>query len=338
MVTTVLLTGASGFLGVHTMRQLLEAGHHVRAFVRTSARLEKNLLPLGIELEDSHIEVAEGDMTSRSAVHDAVSGCDAVVHAAATFSLKRRDRHRMERENSVGARTVLEAGADAGAQRIVHVSSTVALARPGGAVLDHTSPLGTGPGPYAASTVASEAVARELQDAGAPVTIVNPGGVLGPDDPYLGENNEVMTQVLKGQTPAWPRGSLQYVDVRDVAAVLVAAVDHEPGGRYLVPGPNVEKLHVVLREVTGRRLPAPTLPAGLLVASAMPGYLTGWSFLPGAVEGIRTVAFANTADASHTVSELGVQARPLAESVRDTIRWLVSAGHLKAKHAGRALD
>jgi nucleoside-diphosphate-sugar epimerase len=337
-MTKVLLTGASGFLGVHTLKQLIEDGHTVRAFVRDPSRLADNLRPLGFEPEDGRIEVAPGDMTDAGAVREAVSGCDAVVHSAATFSYKRRDRERMSRENSVGTRRVLEAGAEAGAGPLVHVSSTVALVRPGGGVIDGTSPLGTGPGPYAQSKVASEAVARELQAAGAPVTIVNPGGVLGPHDPYLGENNEVMIQILRGQTPAWPRGSLLYVDVRDVAATLSAAVTHDPGKRYLVPGHNVPGLHPVLREVTGRRLPAPTLPPSLLVASAMPGYLTGWRFLPGAVEGIRTVACNNTADASATTAELGVKARPLEDSVRDTIRWLVAAGHLKAKHAGRALD
>jgi nucleoside-diphosphate-sugar epimerase len=337
-VTTVLLTGASGFLGIHTLKQLLDDGHHVRAFVRTPARLEKNLLPLGIELEDSRIEVAEGDMTSTSAVRTAASGCGAVIHAAATFSYKRRDQARMARENSVGTRTVLESGAEAGATRLVHVSSTVALVRPGGATIDHTSPLGIGQGPYSKSKIASEAVARELQDSGPPVTIVNPGGILGPHDPYLGENNEVLIQAIKGRTPAWPRGSVQYVDVRDVAAVLAAAVSHAAGKRYLVPGHDVHELHPVLREVTGRRLPAATMPPKLLIAAALPGYLTGWSFLPGAVEGIRTAACANPADASATTRELGVKARPLAESVRDTVRWLVEAGHIEPKHAGRALD
>ncbi len=337
-MSTVLLTGASGFLGLHTLHRLLADGHRVRAYVRNPARLEANLLPLGIELEDSRIEVAEGDMTSTSAVRTAVEGCDAVVHTAATFSYKRRDGARMAEENSAGARTVLEAGAEAGAGPLVHVSSTVALVRPGGGVIDHTSPLGSGPGPYAASKVASEAVARELQDAGAPVTIVNPGGILGPHDPYLGENNEVLIQALTGRSPAWPRGSIQYVDVRDVAAVLAAAVKQEPGQRFLVPGHNVSRLHPVLREVTGRRLPAATLPPALLIGAALPGYLTGWRFLPGAVEGIRTAACNNTADASATTRELGVEARPLRESLTDTIRWLVEAGHLKPKHAGAALD
>ena len=71
---------------------------------------------------------------------------------------------------------------------------------------------------------------------------------------------------------------------------------------------------------------------------AMPGYLTGWSFLPGAVEGIRVTGYANSIDATRTTQELGVTARPFEESVRDTVRWLVDAGHVKPKHAGRALD
>jgi dihydroflavonol-4-reductase len=336
-MTTVLLTGASGFLGVHTMSSLLDAGHRVRAFVRTPARLERNLLPLGLELEDSRIEVAEGDMTSTSAVRTAVSGCDMVIHAAATYSFKRRDEHRMEVENTQGTRTVLEAGAEAGARHLVHVSSTVALVRPGGATVDHTSPLGSGPGPYSASKVASERVARELQEAGAPVTIVNPGGVVGPYDPYFGESDELITAMLRGRIPAWPRGCLQYVDVRDVAAVLTALVDRPSGRRYLVPGHTVPGLVPTLRTLTGRRLPVPTLPAALLAWSAMPGYLTGWSFLPGTVEGIRIVGCANPVDASATTRELGIEPRPLEESLRDTIQWLLEGGHLEPKHAGLAL-
>lgn len=335
-MATVLLTGASGFLGVHTMHRLLEDGHRVRAFVRTPSRLEANLLPLGVELEDSRIEVAEGDMTNVSSVRTAVSGCDAVIHAAATYSFRRSDRERMLRENAVGTRTVLQAGLDAGASTLVHVSSTVALVRPGGSTIDHTSPLGEAAGPYGDSKVASEAVARELQAAGAPVTIVNPGGVLGPHDPYLGESNDVILQVLGGRIPAWPRGCLHYVDVRDVATVLSVVLDR-PGKRYIVPGHSVPGLHPVLREVTGRRLPAPVLPAGLIAATAMPGYLTGWRFLPGQVEGVRTIGRGNAADASATTEQLGIRARPLEESVQDTIRWLVEAGHLEPKRAGRAL-
>src|SRR5438128_327424 len=80
---------------------------------------------------------------------------------------------------------------------------------------------------------------RSKLEAQAPVTIVNPGGVVGPDDPYVGENAESCIAILKNRLPAWPRGQLHYVDVRDTAEVLTAAVTHEPGGRYLIPGATV---------------------------------------------------------------------------------------------------
>jgi nucleoside-diphosphate-sugar epimerase len=336
-MSTVLLTGASGFLGVHTARQLLESGHHVRAFVRSPERLAQHLEPLGIEPEDARVEVAAGDMTDAHAVEEALDGCDALIHAAATFSFKRRDREAMRLHNSQGTQTVLEAGIRAGCRSLVHVSSTVALARPGAEVVDNHGPLGPGMGPYSESKVASERVARDLQDKDAPVAIVNPGGILGPDDPYLGESNAVVLRILRGRLPAWPRGSHQYVDVRDTAAVLVGALDH-PGGRFLVPGTNVANLPEALRRLTGRRLPAVTIPAALAAAAAMPGYLTGWEFMPGEVEGARTGAAGNRFDATATTAALGIEGRFLDESLRDTIRWMVDAGHLPAQAAGRALE
>ncbi len=333
---TVLLTGASGFLGAHTVQHLLEAGHHVRAFVRTPARLDEALRPLGLSSDDERIEVAKGDMTDVAAVRDAVQGCESVVHAAATYSFRRRDAEVMLRDNTAGTRSVLEAGRDAGCRTLVHVSSTVALTRRGGVVLDERSPVGPGHGPYSRSKAASELIAREMQEAGDPVTIVNPGGVLGPHDPYLGESNEIVLQLLQGKLPVFPRGRAPYVDVRDTAAVLTAAVDHQPGGRYVVPGESVASMHALLREITGRRLPVLFLPSAVAVAATWPGYATGLGFLPGAIEGVRIAACGNTIDAAATTRDLGVTARPLLESLTDTVRWLVSSGHLPARLAGRA--
>lgn len=335
-MATVLLTGASGFLGIHTTRALLDAGHHVRAYVRSPARLTESLRLVGLD-GDPRVEAAQGDMTDAAAVSVAASGCDAAIHAAATFSFKRRDRDAMVHENAAGTRAVLESAVAAGCSPVVHVSSTVALNRRGGSVLDGHSPLGDGPGPYSTSKVASEGIARALQEQGAPVTIVNPGSVLGPDDPYLGESNEITRDILAGRMPVWPQGLLHYVDVREVATTLVAALSAPPGGRYLVPGHARPTLHEPLREVTGRRLPVLVLPAALAAQGAMPGYLTGWSMLPSTVEGARLLGCANPVDATVTTKELGVEARPLQETLRDTVRWLVDAGHLPRKAAGRAL-
>jgi dihydroflavonol-4-reductase len=334
-MTTVMVTGASGFLGLHIVQELLEQDRMVRAFVRTPAALFDHLAPLGVDAGHPRLEVASGDMTDPASVQEAVSGCDQVVHAAATFSYRRRDAERMVRDNKLGTTTVLDAAIDAGCSAIVHVSSIAALLRPG-ATLDHQSPIGIVIGPYTQSKVDSERVARERQDAGAPVAIVNPGAILGPDDPYLGESNQVVRDILRDRLPTWPRGGMQWVDVRDTADVVVAALG-QPRGRFLVPGENVTLPHQELRAVTGRRLPAVRLP----LAAALPvlhlGYRTEWPLLPHAVEGARFIALDARVDASATVATLGVTGRPLVESLRDTVRWLAQTGHISARAAGRSL-
>ncbi|GAA2149656.1 hypothetical protein GCM10009844_29550 [Nocardioides koreensis] len=242
----------------------------------------------------------------------------------------------MLQENQVGTTTVLDAAIEAGCSGIVHVSSIVALLR-AGARLDHESPLGVALGPYTRSKVDSERVARDRQAAGAPVTIVNPGAILGPRDPYLGESDGVIRDILRGRLPTWPRGGMQWVDVRDTADVVVAALGR-PGRRYLVPGENVSLPHETLRAVTGRRLPAVRMPLRAALPVLQLGYNTGWSFLPHTVEGARVIALDTRVDYSATVDELSIGGRSLAESMRDSVRWLAEAGHIGPRAAGRCFD
>lgn len=332
----VMVTGASGFLGLHVAQRLLERGRPVRAFVREPARLHDHLALLGLDPDHPGLEVASGDMTDPASVREAVRECGQVVHAAATFSYRRADAERMLRENALGTTSVLDAAADAGCSGIVHVSSIAALLRPR-ATLDHHSPVGLEIGPYTRSKVLSERVARERQSAGVPVAIVNPGAILGPHDPYLGESNSVVRDILRGRLPTWPRGGMQWVDVRDTADVVIASLDR-PGGRYLVPGENVALPHEVLRTVTGRRLPAVRLP----LAAALPvlhlGHHTNWPLLPHALEGSRFIDLDTRVDASATVKELGIRGRSLEESMTDTVRWLAEAGHISRRAAGRCLS
>jgi nucleoside-diphosphate-sugar epimerase len=334
-MAVVMVTGASGFLGIHVVQRLLQEDHEVRALVRSPANLRRNLAPLGVEPEDRRIGVVAGDMTDPAAARAAANGCSYAVHAAATYSYRRRDAERMVRENAAGTAVVVDAASEAGCRGVVHVSSVVALLRQG-ATVDHRSDVGVTLGPYTQSKVASERVARERQEAGAPVTLVNPGAILGPDDPYLGESNETVRDILRGRLPTWPRGRLQWVDVRDCARVVVAALDR-PGRRYLVPGTDVVLPHEVLRAVTGRRLPALRVPLAAATPVLELGYRTGWELLPHTLEGARVIAQDTRVDPAATVKELGVEGRPLETSMRDTVRWLVAAGHIGAAQAGRAL-
>jgi nucleoside-diphosphate-sugar epimerase len=332
-MTVVLLTGASGFLGSHVLRRLLDDGEQVRAFVRTPSKLRDNLEPLGVDPDDPRIEVVVGDMTDPAAARDAASGCDRAIHAAATYSYHRRDADRMLRENEAGTAAVLDAAIAAGCTGIVHVSSIVALLGPG-ATLDHRSPLGIAVGPYTRSKRESERVARDRAEAGAPVAVVNPGAIIGPHDPAIGESEAYIRDILRGLLPVWSRGGMQWVDVRDTAEVVVAALDR-PGRRYLVPGEHVVLPHETLRTVTGRRLPAVRLPLRAALPVLKLGYRTDWPLLPHGEEAARVYALDTRVDYSATVDELGITGRPLADTMRDTVRWLAEAGHISPRAAGR---
>ena len=159
-------------------------------------------------------------------------------------------------------------------------------------------------GPVHAEQGAVGAAARERQDDGAR-SPSSTRWILGPHDPYMGESNATIRDILRGRLPTWPRGRLQWVDVRDTADVVIAALGRR--GRYLVPGENVALPHEALRTVTGRRLPAVRLPLAAALPVVHLGYRTGWPLLPHAVEGSRIIAMNARVDHSVTVDELGIR-------------------------------
>ena len=251
----VLVTGGTGFVGSHTVAALVAAGHDIRLLVRSPHRIAPALRPLGVSEPVDHVV---GDVTDRDCVDRALDGCDAVVHAAAVYSLDSRAYGEIARTNLRGAETVLAAAVRRGCDPVVHVSSTVALLQRR-ATVSADSPLSTARGVYVRSKAASEAVARRLQDDGAPIVIVHPGSVLGPHDPHLCDGVRRLRNILRGQYPTWPSGGYHQVDVRDVARLHAAVMSPGAGPRrYIVPGHHVDGRAVfdVVQTVTGRRLRA----------------------------------------------------------------------------------
>ena len=130
----VLVTGAGGLVGAHTVAALAREPRRftIRALARDRARLLAALAPLGVTAE--HLEIVLGDVTDEAAVRAAVSGADAVIHAAGLYSHDVNDAARMHETNVLGTRCVLEAAVAAGADPVVHVSSYLALFPPGGSI------------------------------------------------------------------------------------------------------------------------------------------------------------------------------------------------------------
>lgn len=330
----ILVTGGNGFIGSHTVAALVRAGHQVRLLVRNPDQVARSLTPHDVEVDD----VVVGDVLDADAVRGALDGVDAVIHAAAVYSLNPKHAGRIRRTNVSATRLVLGAAAELGLDPIVHVSSTVTLVRRGGSGPE--LPLGDIALPYTQSKIDSEIVARELQESGAPVTIVYPGATLGPLDPYCGDQTERLHAIVRGLMPMWPRGGMHMTDVRDVASVLAAAV--EPGRearRLVVPGHHVDAatLYGAARAATGQRIPVMTPPLSVMrMATAAAGQLNRilpdrWHY-PADREGIEIVCRDCRVDDSPARLQLGVVPRPFGETVAETVSSSVETGRLARRY------
>jgi dihydroflavonol-4-reductase len=331
----VLVTGGTGFLGSHATAGLVRTAHDVRLLVRRPQQVAASLSPLGVDATD----VVEGDVLDEPAVARALDGCDAVVHAAAIFSVDPRRADAMRRTNVRATEIVLGQAAERGLDPVVYVSSAVALTRNGGSGPD--LPLSDLDLPYTRSKTDAERFARRLQDDGVPVVSVYPGAVHGPHDPYVSDNNNRLRWLARRLFPIWSAGGLHMVDVRDTAAVIAAVV--EPGRgprRYVVPGHHVraKQLYGTLREVMGRRYPYVALPAAVsgpatrLIDVVQRRLPERWHY-PADHEGAQLILRDTRLDDHDTRRDLAIEPRPFGQTLADTIHWMAESGHLPARYA-----
>jgi farnesol dehydrogenase len=328
----VLLTGATGFLGRAVARRLSARGHALRVLVRETSRVA--------ELPES-TELARGDVTDAASLVTAAHGCGAILHLAALVKIWVPDPERFEATNVGGLRNALAAARASGA-RLVYTSSFIALGPSGPGALDANRPH---PGPpfrnlYEATKARADGVAREAAAAREDVVILYPGVVYGPGE--LTEGNIVARMLadhLNGRLPGlvgpgdrrW-----SYAFVEDVAEGHVLALEKaRPGDRFTLGGENATLARVfeLVREIAGREPPRLHIPYA--VASAVGRAQWLWAELTGHVPqlthgevGVFREEWA--LDSGRAERELGYAWRPLAEGLRETLRWLGATGQVKA--------
>src|SRR6185437_3675382 len=189
-----LITGASGFVGWHVARLLLERGHRVRALVRANS-----VVP---EIE---VERITGDLRDPESLRRAVAGCGLVFHVAADYRLWAKHPEELVSSNVGGTRNLLEAARDARAERVVYTSTVGCIAMPGdreGTESD-TAGMEAMTGAYKQSKFAAERVALEFAREGLPVVIVNPTAPVGDHDFRPTPTGKVVLDFLKGGMPAY---------------------------------------------------------------------------------------------------------------------------------------
>jgi dihydroflavonol-4-reductase len=334
----VVVTGGTGYLGSHSIAALAAAGHRVRVLARSPDRVPSALEPLGV----GGVETMAGEVTDPVAVERVLEGADAVVHAASVFSMDARRADEMRTVNVRGTDVVLGTAHRLGLDPIVYVSSELALLPAGeGEILTASSPVKQPPWPYCRSKADTELVARRYQSEGAPVVSVMPAALWGPHDPHFGEGVTRAGNVLKRRYPIVMRGGMHIADVRDVAAVLAAAMTTRKGPRsYMAAGEYISLPDLIrtLAELTGRRLPFVIMPAWFLAGFGRAADVVQRRVnarLPWDAEGIWVMNCAARCDDSETRRDLALEPRPLRDTLADTVRWLAEVGRLTPREAGR---
>ena len=335
----VLVTGATGFTGSHTVRALVAAGHDVRLFARDPDKVRLVFEPHGFVPDD----VVVGDMTDPDAVQRALAGCDGVVHTAAQVELRRSAARRVEDSNIRGVELIIGGAARRGLASIVHVSSLGVFFIPGGPPLSPELPIAPGTTAYARSKARGEEYVRRLQEQGAPISISYPAAIVGPDDPGMSTANHGIYSSLRDATLLTSSG-FQVVDVRDLAALHVKLLDlARPGARYPAAAEMCSwaEIYALLVELTGNRVRRLRVPGRLLRAAGSVGDVVklvhDFNF-PLTRDAMEFTTLWPGADAARTTRELGVSFRDVAETFRDTVSWMYGAGHLTPAQVGKLAD
>ncbi|HET9121747.1 MAG TPA: NAD-dependent epimerase/dehydratase family protein [Solirubrobacterales bacterium] len=314
-----LVTGATGFVGLHVARELARRGDDLRLLVREQSNLEP--------LEGIEYERATGDVTDRDSVRRAMKDVSRVFHVAGTTSMRSRDRIRVFEVNVEGTRNVFEEALSAGVERAVLTSSSSAVgaAKPG-ETIDEEQPFTVGRlgVAYINSKHDAELVAMRTAARGLPVVIVNPSFVLGPDDPNpSGTSNALIRRLLLRRIPGYVDGAINIVDVRDVArGHLLADERGETSERYLLTGRNftLQRLFADLSRIAGVPTP-PVRMHGRLVVMGVEGMETVGIRLPTSPDEVRSGTQWFTYRNDKAREKLGWEPRPHEETLEDAVRW-----------------
>jgi dihydroflavonol-4-reductase len=328
MAVVTVVTGGAGFIGSHLVRLLVARGERLRVVDRPGVKLDH--LPLG------RIDVAPADIRDRDAVRLSLRGASVVYHLAANPQLWTRPRANFHRVNYLGTVHVLSEALAAGATRVLHTSTESILTRS-----RQTAPIAEDQdvpprdviGPYCWSKFRAERFAFHLARGGAPVVVVNPTLPVGPGDWGRSPPTQMMLDFCRGKRAAYLDGDLNLMDVRDVAAGMVAAMEKgRPGVRYLLGGENwsIRSVFDYLAKLTGLpepkwRVPYPIALTAAYVSEFVADVFTG--AIPAAtVTGVKLTRRRMHFDASKTWGELGITPRPAREFIAEAVAWFRKVG------------
>ncbi len=322
----VLVTGGSGHIGTHLVPALLAQGRRVRALVHSSRGT----------LARHDIDLVEGDVRDPESLRRAMEGVGVVHHLAAKISIVGDPDGSVQAINVQGPANVAQAALQAGVRRFVHYSSCHAFDI--NAPAERVDETCARPGPahpaYDRSKAAGEERIRAAIERGLDAVIVNPCGVIGPDDPEPSRAGRMLLDLATGELPSLVEGGFNWVDVRDVVAGALAAEERgRTGENYLLSGhwASAAMLADLVHACGGQ--PPPWFNSPMWLARFGAPFVEVFSSLVG-VEPLYTSEALHALRAMPELSwdkahaELGYTPRSTEESVRDALASFREQGRL----------
>jgi dihydroflavonol-4-reductase len=315
-LATVLVTGATGFIGSHVARLLVERGDEVVLAVEGGSP--------DTAIADLDLKRVKCDVRDRRALRRALRGVERVFHCAGVTSVRPQDSERLFDVNVRGTKLVMEECLRAEVERVVYTSSAAVVGPAAqGKTADETQLFTAGQLgiPYVNSVHEAEVEAMRVAARGLSLVCVNPAICFGAGD-HLLTSTRLVRSFLLGRIPVYTDGAVSVVDVRDVAeGHLLADRRGQPGERYILGGRNFtfERLFADLGRLSGIappvRLPAAAAraAAGLLASAGR-----AWPLTP--LE-VRAASQWWTYRSTRARRDLGWTARPHEETLEATVAW-----------------
>ena len=327
----ILVTGATGHIGNVLVRKLLDRGEKVRALIWRG----EDTTPL----KNLDVEQVVGDVLDPASLEHAMHGVETVYHLAGIISIMPGRNPLVWRVNVEGTRNVLEAARHASIRRLLYTSSIHAIAHaPHGVAMDETLGFDQN-NPYGEYDRSKATASLEVQKAAArdlDAVIVCPTGVIGPYDFRGSEMGEVIRSATEARTMLYVEGAYDFVDVRDVADGMIAAVKRgRRGESYILSGHKLSVRYMLetVREVTGKAFASVKIPFSLaeLAARYTPWYYRRTQAKPRFTSYSLQVLQSNAnICCTKALAELGYKPRPVYESIADTVRWFLENRRVKS--------
>ncbi len=329
----IFVTGATGFVGSHVAQALHAAGAELRLLTRKTSRTK--------HLKGLNAELVAGDLKQPDSLRTAIAGCDALIHVAADYRLWVRDPDAMYAANVDGTRELLRLAREIGVRRVVYTSSVATMGfRSDGTIVDEQTPVSLDHmiGHYKRSKFLAEQEAIEAARNGQHVVILNPTTPIGANDAKPTPTGRIVVDFLNRKFPAYVDTGLNFVDVKAVAAMHVAALERgTPGERYILGGENLTLKQFLDRMAAMTGLPSPTMrvPSSVAMTFAFfDEWITGRMLgrEPRAtVEAVRMGKKKMFASSARAERELGYLPEPIDAALQAAISWFRTNGYAPAQ-------